>query len=154
VAAAAGGGYAGAMRRPLLALLAIAILAAPAGAQEAPDCAAVQAERTALEAERGALRRTVTDLALGRRKRRGPGAGEVGGAALGTAATILLPFGIGAAVSAGVGAAARSAGKKKRAREAAAAPPPPGPAALVARQQAVDARLEAIAAGPCGSARP
>jgi hypothetical protein len=145
-------GYAAAMRRPLSPLLALAVLAAPAGAEEAaPACAGVVAEKAALEAERAALRQAVTDIALGRRKRRKVGAGEVGGAALGTAATILLPFGIGAAVSAGVGAAARSAAKKKRAREAAAAPPPPDPAALIARQQAVDARLEAIAAGPCAA---
>jgi hypothetical protein len=152
VEAAAERGYAAAMRRLPCALAAFAILAAPAGAEEAaPACDSVRAEKAALEAERAALRQTVTDLAFGKRKKRKPGAGEVGGAALGTAATILLPFGIGAAVSAGVGAAARSAAKKKRAREAAAAPPPPDPAVLVARQQAVDARLEAIAAGPCAA---
>jgi hypothetical protein len=151
VEAAAGRGYAGAMRRLLSALLASATLAAPAGAQEAAGpCAPVRAEKAALESERAALRAAVTDIAFGKRKKRKVGAGEVGGAALGTAATILLPFGIGAAVSAGVGAASRSAAKKKHAREAAAAPPPPDPAVLVARQQAVDERLEAIADGPCG----
>jgi len=143
------------MPRLLLPLVAIAVASAPADAQPpaAPagggGCAAAEAEKTALIAERAALREAVTDLAMGRRKRRRPGAGAVGGALAGTAATILLPFGIGAAVSAGVGAAARSAGKKKRAREAASVPPPPDPAALVERQQAVDSRLEAIAA-QCG----
>jgi len=143
------------MRRLLLPLLALAVAAAPARAQPAaaaPDpggCPAAAAEKSALIAERAALREAVTDLAMGRKKRRKPGAGAVGGAVAGTAATLLLPFGIGAAVSAGVGAAAKSAGKKKRAREAALAPPPPDPVALIERQRAVDSRLDAIAT-QCG----
>ncbi|HEY0413307.1 MAG TPA: hypothetical protein VGD66_09200 [Allosphingosinicella sp.] len=133
---------------PFLAAAAVLGLAAPAGAQEAPSCASAAAETARLEAERAALGQAVAEIALGgRRKRHKVTPGEVGGAVAGTAASLLLPFGIGAALSAGVGAAAR-AGKKK---------PPPAPAQadpaeLVARQQAVDARLAELASAPCAAA--
>lgn len=136
--------------KPLPFLLAAALLAAPAeaapaslpapGPAAAPSC---QAERTALRGERAELNRTLGDIALGktRRKRKVSG-GEVAVGVAGTAASVLLPFGVGALLSAGAGAAARS-GRKKRP----AAPPPDVPA-MIERIQAIDVRLKALEA--CG----
>jgi hypothetical protein len=149
-----------ACRRPCLSgLVASAVLAAacaPAGAAPpvpaaapAPvaDCAA---ERAALQAEHAAVRMAIADVALGRsRPRRKAGAGDVGRAAAGAAASLLLPFGIGLAVNA-AGAAASKAGKKGKKK-----PPPPPEAdvpALIERQHAIEARLAAIAGAGCGPA--
>jgi len=132
---------------------AAALLAAPASAQEAapvaapaaaaPGCAA---ERTRLEAEHVAVKGAIADIALGRdrhRQRPRVSAGDVGRAAAGTAAAILLPFGIGALASAGIGASGRQGKGKAR------TPPPPAPdvPALIERQQAIEARLAALAQG-------
>jgi hypothetical protein len=51
---------------------------------------------------------------------------------------VLLPFGIGALLSAGAGAAARSGRKKKP------APPPPDVPAMIDRLHMIDARLAAL----------
>jgi hypothetical protein len=136
--------------KPFFFLLAAALLAAPAGSAEpaglpAPGpvspCAGAAAERAALQAERAALNRTIGDIALGknRRKRKVSG-GEVAVGVAGTAASVLLPFGVGALLSAGAGAAARS-GRRRR-----PAPPPPDVPAMIERLRAIDARL----AGPGG----
>lgn len=129
-------------------LLAAALLAAPADAAvpagapapvpaAAPSC---EAERAALAAERTGLKAALGDIALGksRRKKRKPGAGEVAAGVAGTAASVLLPFGIGALLSAGAGAAARS-GRKKR-----PAPPPPDVPAMIERIRIIDSRLGAL----------
>jgi hypothetical protein len=98
-------------------------------------CEGAASQRSALEAERLALRRQIGDIALGRpAKRRKPSGGEVAGAVAGTAASVLLPFGIGALLSAGAGAAARS-GRKREAQ------PGPNVEAMIERQRWLDARL-------------
>jgi hypothetical protein len=131
--------------KPLSFLLAAALLAAPAaavpespaGPPPAPSCAA---ERSALQAERTGLNRTIGDIALGksRRKRKVSG-GEVAAGVAGTAASVLLPFGIGALVGAGAGAAAKATRRKR--------PEPPGPdvPAMIERLRAIDSRLAALA---------
>ena len=86
--------------------------------------------------ERAAINRAIGDIALGRnRKKRKPSGGEVAAGAAGAAASVLLPFGIGALLGAGAGAAAKAARKKKP------APPPPDVPAMIERLRAVDARL-------------
>lgn len=138
--------------KPLAFLLAAALVAAPADAAApagppppvpaaAPSC---EAERTQLQAERTGLKAAIGDIALGksRRKKRKPGAGEVAAGVAGTAASVLLPFGIGALLSAGAGAAAK-AGRRKR-----PAPPPPDVPAMIERLRAIDARLAGL--GACG----
>jgi hypothetical protein len=137
--------------KPLSFLLAAALLAAPAeaAAPASPPVAApaappsCQAERAALRAERAGLNATLGDIALGknRRKRKVSG-GEVAAGVAGTAASVLLPFGIGALIGAGAGAAARS-GRKKR-----PAPPPPDVPAMIERMRIIDARLGELKA--CG----
>lgn len=127
-------------------LLAAALVAAPAGgavpagpaapAPAPPPCAAAVAERAELQAERVELNRAIGDVALGKsRKKRKVSGGEVAAGVAGTAASVLLPFGIGALLSAGAGAAARSARKKVP------APPPPDVPAMIERLRAIDARL-------------
>lgn len=121
--------------------------AAPAPAPAAaPDCAAVAAERSALEAEHRAVRLAISDVALGRnRPKRKASAGDVGRAAAGTLASLLLPFGLGIAANA-AGAAASGSGKNKKARPAA---PEPDIQALIQRQQEVEARLREIGGTAC-----
>lgn len=133
-------------------LLAASLLAAPADAgtpanlfapapEAAAPCAGAAAERAALRAERAELDGRIGDIALGRnRKKRKVGGGEVAAGVAGTAASVLLPFGIGALLSAGARAAARSGRKKTP------APPPPDVPAMIERLRAVDSRLAALAA--------
>ncbi|HMJ93959.1 MAG TPA: hypothetical protein VK472_07655 [Allosphingosinicella sp.] len=132
------------------ALPAAAPVAAPVAAREgAPDCAAVAAERTALEAEHRAVRLAISDIAMGRnRPRRKASAGDVGRAAAGTLASLLLPFGLGIAANA-AGAAASKSGKKKKKGEARPPEPEPDVQALIARQQDVEARLRELGASAC-----
>lgn len=132
--------------KSLAFLLAAALVAAPPtapapGPAAAPSC---REERAALQAERAALNRTIGDIALGksRRKRKLSG-GEVAAGVAGTAASVLLPFGIGALLGAGAGAAAKASRKKKP------APPPPDVPAMIERLRAVDAQLAALEG--CGS---
>ena len=137
--------------KPLPFLLAAALLASPVDAVPAsppapgpaPTPPSCQAERAELQAERAGLNRALGDIALGktRRKRKVSG-GEVAVGVAGTAASVLLPFGVGALLSAGAGAAARS-GRKKR-----PAPPPPDVPAMIERMRIIDARLKALEA--CG----
>jgi hypothetical protein len=125
--------------KPLPFLLAAALLAAPADAgapAAAPGCAA---ERSALQAERAALNAAIGDIALGKnRRKRKPSGGEVAAGVAGTAASVLLPFGVGALLGAGAGAAARS-GRRKRPE-----PPPPDVPAMIERLRAIDARLAGL----------
>jgi hypothetical protein len=102
---------------------------------------ACSAERAALAAERAAVERAISDIALGGKARARVSGGDVARHAAGTAASILLPFGIGIAVNAAAAAAAR-AGKKGKKAEA----PAPDAAALIARADAIDARLAEIGA--------
>src|SRR4051812_23163026 len=68
--------------------------AAPAEPATAIDCSAVQAERVRLQAALVQARRSISDIAFNRpQHRRKVGAGDVGRAAAGTAASVLLPFG-------------------------------------------------------------
>jgi hypothetical protein len=132
---------------PVTAAVPVAV-PAPATSVAAPDCAAVAAERTALEAEHRAVRTAISDIALGRnRPKRKASAGEVGRAAAGTLASLLLPFGIGLAANA-AGAAASKSGKKKK-----AGPPAPEPdvQALIEHQQEVEARLRELRAIDCSA---
>lgn len=138
--------------KPLSFLLAAALLSAPAGASEpanllAPEAAAAApspcqgaaAERAALLAERAELNGRIGDIAFGRsRKKRKVSGGEVAAGVAGTAASVLLPFGIGALLSAGAGAAARSGRKPKP------APPPADVPAMVERLRWIDARLAGL----------
>lgn len=128
------------------AAAAIALLAAspapaavPANAL-APAPAACAAERSALQSERAELDRAIGDIALGRRKKRKVSGGEVAAGVAGAAASVLLPFGVGALLGAGAKAAA-SSGKKKK-------PAPPGPdvPAMVDRLGLIDSRLAELAA--------
>ena len=124
-------------------------IAIPPAVPPAPDCAAIAAERTALEAEGRAVRLAISDIALGRnRPKRKASAGEVGRAAAGTLASLLLPFGIGMAANA-AGAAASKSGKKKKKGSARAPQPEPDVPALVDRQRAVEARLRELGKIPC-----
>jgi hypothetical protein len=129
----------------LLALAASLGSALPAGAAE-PDrpaaCTGAAAERAALQAERAALDERIGDIALGRGKKRKVGGGEVAAGVAGTAASVLLPFGIGALVGAGASAAAKSGRRKKP------APPEPDVPAMIDRMDAIDARLAALAGCP------
>ncbi len=121
----------------------------PPEAAPAPDCAAVAAERTELQTLHAQVKRAITDLAFGGPKRRPKvGAGDVGRAAAGTAASLLLPFGIGIALTAATGAATKGK-KRKRAPE-----PPVDVPALIDRQHAIEARLRELDASPCAAAPP
>jgi len=142
--------------RRLIAIL-IAALVAPAGAAEpaeppaagaeaapaaVPPCEGAAAERSALGAERAAIRRTIGDIALGRHRRRKASGGEVAAGVAGAAASVLLPFGVGALLGAGASAAAKGSRKKKP------APPAPDVPAMIERLRAVDARLAELGACP------
>lgn len=129
--------------KPLSLLLAAALLAAPADAAvpvaPAVPCAGASAERAALQAERASLDAAIGDIALGKsRRKRKVGGGEVAAGVAGTAASVLLPFGVGALLGAGAGAAARASRKKR------AAPPPPDVPAMIERLRAIDARLAGL----------
>ena len=126
------------------AFLAALLLSAPAAEPLPESCAAAPGEQAALEAERAQIRRALVDMALGKapKKKKKVSGGDVGRAAAGVAAGVLLPFPLGAAVNAGTQAI--GGGKK---REAA---PPPGPngaaVALIDRQREVEARLAELTA--------
>ncbi len=144
--------------RPALLIVALvtsapAAATTPAAAPVAPaqDCAALAAERTRLEAEHKAGAAAIADIAMGKKpeqtKRRGPSAGQVGEAAAGTAASVLLPFPFGPLFSVGR-AAARAAARKKQKQ---AQPPAPEPdvEAMVRRQNEIETRLSEIGAAGC-----
>jgi hypothetical protein len=152
VAIGAGLGQAGGVKaNPILMLAALSLLApsaaaqGPAAAPAAPApgepilCTSAPAQREALLAERRAVNAAIGDIALGRnRKRRKPSGGQVAAGVAGTAASVLLPFGIGALLSAGASAAAKKGRRKK--------PPPPEPdvPAMIERLHWIDARLAAL----------
>ncbi len=130
---------------------AAALVTSPASAQPAspqaasapaviPACAGAPEERAALEAERSALDRAIGDIALGKRKKRKASGGEVAAGVAGAAASVILPFGIGALLGAGAKAAA-SGGRKKRPAAPAADVP-----AMVDRLGIIEARLAELAA--------
>lgn len=124
-------------------LIVAALMATPPPAAPVPGCDGAAAERASLQAERTALNGAIGDIALGKsRKKRKVSGGEVAAGVAGTAASVLLPFGVGALLSAGAGAAARS-GRRKR-----PAPPPPDVPAMIDRLRAIDARLAEL--GGCG----
>lgn len=102
--------------------------------------AAAEAERVSLEAERTAINRTISDIALGGAKSRRAriGGGDVARHAAGTAASVFLPFGLGIAVNAAAALASKAEGKRKKAD---AAPPETDVPALIARVNAIEARL-------------
>ena len=110
------------------------------------DCA----DRPRLEGERLALRTEIADIALSgtdrRQKRRTAGAGKM---AAGTAAGLLLPFGIGLALKGGVMLAehADKSAKAKRPKP----PPPPGPdvPAMIERQHQLELQLADLARNGC-----
>ena len=120
----------------------------PAPASPAPaaaDCSAVAAERTALQGEHRSVRMAISDIAMGRnRPKRKASAGDVGRAAAGTVASLLLPFGLGIAANAAGAAASKSGKKKKKAAE-----PEVDVEAMIARQQAIEARLRELGAAGC-----
>jgi hypothetical protein len=131
---------------PLPFLLAAGLVLAPPGAgpAAAPSCAGAAAERSALEAERSALKRAINDAALGRRRvKRKVSGGQVAAGVAGAAASVLLPFGVGALLGAGVKAAAGGPGKRRPAPEADV----PG---MMAREGAIDGRLAEL--GACAPA--
>jgi hypothetical protein len=117
--------------------------AAEAAQAEGP-CANVALERVRLESERAQIDRTIDDIAMGRhgRKPKKVSGGDVAQGVAGTAASILLPFGVGALLSAGASAAIRS-GKKKGAN-----PTPPGPdvEGMLDREREIGDRLDALKA--------
>src|SRR3954468_6442422 len=85
-------------------LVAMALLAAPAPAEPeaSAPCAGAAAERPALQAERAAINSAIGDIALGRHRHRRKASGGEGAAGVaGAAASVLLPFGVGALLSAG-----------------------------------------------------
>ena len=135
--------------RALSAVTAAAILIAAAPAPPASEpqpapvaCdAAAQAERASLKAERTAINRTISDIALGGAKSRRAriGGGDVARHAAGTAASVFLPFGLGIAVNAATALAAKAGDKQKKARSA--PPPEPDVPALIARVNAIEVRL-------------
>jgi hypothetical protein len=59
----------------------------------------------------------------------------------GAAASVLLPFGVGALLGAGARAAAKGGRRKRK-----PAPPQPDVPAMIERANAIDARLEQLAA--------
>ena len=103
-----------------------------------------------LEGEHLALRTEIADIALSgtdrRQKRRTAGAGKM---AAGTAAGLLLPFGIGLALKGGVMLAehADKSAKAKRPKP----PPPPGPdvPAMIERQHQLELQLAELARNGC-----
>jgi hypothetical protein len=133
--------------KALCFLVAASLLAAPADAADPaapasapPPC---QAERESLRAERAEVNRAIGDIALGKnRRKRKPSGGEVAAGVAGAAASVLLPFGVGALLGAGAGAAAKASRRKKP------APPTPDVPAMIERLRIIDARLAAL--GACG----
>lgn len=116
---------------------------APEPPAPAEDCAAVTAERAQLEELRTQTKRAISNLAFNRpSKRRKVGAGDVGRAAAGTAASVLLPFGVGLLLNAATGAATR--GRRKGPTE-----PQPDVTELIDRQHAIEARQRELAASLC-----
>ena len=102
--------------------------------------AAAQSERASLEAERTAINRTISDIALGSERRRTRiGGGDVARHAAGTAASVFLPFGLGIAVNAAAALASKAGGKRKKAQ--ALPTPEPDVPALIGRVNAIEARL-------------
>ena len=140
------------MKRPrsiALYLVAASVeLGASAQAQEAAQPCGV--ERAQLQAERTAISRAIADIALGRtpKPKKRVKAGDVSQAVLGTAASVLLPFGLGAALNMGVSAARKGA---KKAGQAAPAPSEPDVPALIARERLIDERLAGIEAAGCAA---
>lgn len=115
----------------------------PVGSKAAPGCTA---EIVALRQEHAVIRRVIADIATGRgRKRKGMSAAGAGRALAGTAATLLLPFGIGALANAGTSAALKDSDKKPKRQVV--EPDVPG---LIARQQAIEDRLGELKAAGCG----
>lgn len=137
-------------RTALLALL-LGTVSPPAGAQDEPlpaaDCVRLADERVKLEAEKAAIDRIISDVALGQsaKSRRRVNAGDVGQAVAGSAASALLPFGLGALVSAGLSAARKSAAAKKPRAE----PQAPDVPALIARDGQIVQRLAEIERAGC-----
>lgn len=137
--------------RTAMIAAALGPLSPPALAQDEPlsatECTALADERAKLQAEKAAIDRTISDIALGRtaKPRRSVGAGDVGQAVAGTAVSALLPFGLGALVNAGVAAARRSAARNK----------PPAPAdgpdvpALIEREREIERRLAEMGQARC-----
>jgi hypothetical protein len=125
--------------------------AAPAAPAPVQDCAALAAERARLEAEHKAGAAAIADIAMGKKpkqtKRKGPSAGQVGEAAAGTAASVLLPFPFGPLFNVGR-AAARAAARKKQ-KQAQPSAPEPDVEAMVRRQNEIETRLTEIGAGGC-----
>ena len=121
-----------------MAPLAALLLPSPALAQEvAPsDCAEV----ASLREEHAAIDGAIGDIAMGKKPKRRIGAADAGRVAAGTAIGLLLPFPLGAAVSAGTS----QLGKSKKARE-----PGPDVPAMIERQNAIEARLQALDGGAC-----
>jgi hypothetical protein len=115
-------------------------------AQPEGPCANVALERVRLESERAQIDRTIDDIAMGRhgRKPKKVSGGDVAQGVAGTAASILLPFGVGALLSAGASAAIKS-GKKKGAK-----PAPPGPdvEGMLEREREIGQRLDELKACP------
>ncbi len=130
------------MRRFLsfVTMLALAAAATPSAATE--PCANSFEERRQLRAEKAHIAATISDLAMGGAAKRKPKlkGDQVGQAVIGTASSVLLPFGVGAVLGLGMSAARASARKK-------AAPAPaggPDAEALLARETEIDRRLGLI----------
>jgi hypothetical protein len=108
----------------------------------AAPCTGAPAERAALQSERARISGAIGDIALGRpRKKRKVSGGDVAAGVAGTAASVLLPFGVGALVGAGARAAAKG-GRKKNKKPAV---PEPDVPAMIERVNAIDSRLEQLA---------
>jgi hypothetical protein len=112
---------------------------------------ALAAERAQLEAEGAAIKGTISDLAFGQtpKRNRRAKAGDVGQVVLGTAASVLLPFGVGAAVNLGVSAARRSGQKRDKPRDGLSVASAPDVPALIAREGVINQRLAEIEAERC-----
>lgn len=139
------------------ALVGAALAATPAAVQQptsvlgpeataAAACVGAAEEKAALTAEKAGLERTIGDIAMGKgpKKKRKVSGGDVARGVAGTAASILLPFPLGAALNAGAGAVAKGGGKK------AAAPVEAGPdvSGMIDRLSGIDARLKRLST--CG----
>ncbi len=126
--------------------------AAQATNETAPThCEALAAERAQLQGEGTAINRTITDLAFGRtpKLKKGVKAGDVGQAVLGTAASVLLPFGLGAALNLGVSAARRSGQERDKSSQVPSVAPTPDVPALIAREGVIRQRLAQIETKQC-----
>jgi hypothetical protein len=126
----------------MLSMSTVAQPAIPPSPGPASHCAGAAAERAALEAERSALKGAINDAALGRRRvKRKVSGGQVAAGVAGAAASVLLPFGVGALLGAGAKAAAGGPRKRRAAPEA-------DVPAMIAREGEIDARLAQL--GACG----